>query len=194
MSLFRVTDDYLGRSVWLAEVETLREWPAKVPQELGYFVLFLALDGRGVDTDEVYRFARLAIGQGLVYLCAWGDECERVHDIFDEVPEIFDPSKEGSLVMTTWHDGESLESALWFALNSALPDDDYEEGFRSIVALSVAQPNWAEEIRNAFRDRDAFERRTLDEDEELATIAQNLAQPFTVRFMTRIKTRLRLRR
>ena len=59
---------------------------------------------------------------GCLYLCAWGVECEQWHDSADwahldqsdykEVPE-------EKLVVTTWHENESLEDFFFFVRVSA---------------------------------------------------------------------------
>ena len=59
--------------------------------------------------------------QGIAYLCVWGTDCERVHDLFDL--ERMPDEPKGRVVMTTWHSKESLSEALWFFANCVEPDD-----------------------------------------------------------------------
>ena len=103
----------------LARFEELEkaELPAKP------LTLFIAGDSHALPADEIGRIAEKFLNEGLRYLCAWGPDCERVHDIFDEVllgdgtePYDFD-------IMTTWHEDDSFGEALWFFMNSAYVDE-----------------------------------------------------------------------
>ncbi|TKB92852.1 MAG: hypothetical protein E8D41_08780 [Nitrospira sp.] len=91
-------------------------------------VLFLAMDARPMSVGEISNMANWALDQGAVYVCAWGPDCERVHDIIDEVLVDRDPGEtDEDVIMTTWHDDETLEEALWFAVNSAYPQEHMKE-------------------------------------------------------------------
>lgn len=46
-------------------------------------------------------------------LCCWGPGCERLHDCFDEADVCHKlDDADAPVVMTTWHDRESLDSYL----------------------------------------------------------------------------------
>jgi hypothetical protein len=65
------------------EISSLN-WPStSLPSKR--FRLFVAADARAVNTDEIARFATDALDSGMVYCCTWGPDCERLHDIVDEV-------------------------------------------------------------------------------------------------------------
>jgi hypothetical protein len=71
-------------------------------------VLFIAADARDVHTDTIARVAARLLASGLIWVCVWGPDCERVHDIFDEI-HIGDGTTEPSFtLMSTWHSDESL--------------------------------------------------------------------------------------
>jgi hypothetical protein len=64
---------------------------------------------------------------GCVYLCAWGHDCERVHNVMDEmVVGSSPPETYRAPVTTTWHARESLEETVDFFLQSANPNEDFE--------------------------------------------------------------------
>ncbi len=67
-------------------------------------------DSEQESVGEISRVAEVLLGSGGVYFCTWGNGCERVHDIIEVDP---DPADD-SVVMTTWHDDETLDEALWF--------------------------------------------------------------------------------
>jgi hypothetical protein len=73
------------------------------------------------------------------------------------------------VIMTTWHDDESLREVLWFFINEAFPDDHYTESTRSMVVISVANSYWATESHEALVDPGQFTTSVLDEEPELAS-------------------------
>jgi hypothetical protein len=44
--------------------------------------------------------------------------------------------------MTTWHSGEPLEEAVWFATHSAYPEKHYEAAFASVVVAVAGPARW----------------------------------------------------
>ncbi|HTR43632.1 MAG TPA: hypothetical protein VMH87_18630, partial [Pseudomonadales bacterium] len=122
-----------------------------------HFVAFVTADATRVDAIVLANFCRKLVQAGCVYFCAWGPDCERVHDIFDELIFNTDP-----VIMTTWHDKESLDSALWFFLFSAFPDDGYGT-VQSEVAISIGNPAWGKQIRHNLADIESFDKKMLQE-------------------------------
>jgi hypothetical protein len=129
-----------------------------------YFVAFVAWDARAQSGGDVARLARMLLDAGCVYFCCWGPGCERVHDIIDE-----EYSKDGlsvvaneSAIMTTWHDDESLEESVWFALNAAFPDDRFFDDCKSVVAVCIGSASWATEISKALERPRALVARVAD--------------------------------
>ena len=110
-------------------------------------VVFLAMDARPMSVDEIGHIANWALAQGAVYLCAWGPDCERVHDIIDEVVGNRDLGRtDEDVIMTTWHEYEVLDEALWFAVNSAFPAGAYEQTCKTLVAVAVGSQDWGSQI------------------------------------------------
>lgn len=122
------------------------------------FVAFVAADATGVDAAVLANFCRKLTKTGCVYFCAWGPDCERVHDVFDEGVLDIEP-----VIMTTWHDKESLDSALWFFLFSAFPDDGYGI-VQNGLAISIGDPAWDKQICNRLADVESFNKNMLQED------------------------------
>jgi len=109
------------------------------------YSLFLACDASSLSNEALRNAAKALLDRGMAYLCAWGPDCERLHDQFDleRVPE----EPEGRVVMTTWHTRESLSEALWFFANCAEPNEGFEAHCTDFVAISVANEQWARDIR-----------------------------------------------
>src|SRR3954466_9109316 len=61
------------------------KWPTSTQLPSGRFRLFVAADTSNLSSDVISEFASAALSKGMVYFCAWGSDCERLHDIVDEV-------------------------------------------------------------------------------------------------------------
>jgi len=160
-------DDVSERALFLLQANNWNEIPAGIVVGSPYFVSLLVCDATAVPSDELARCARSLLKAGCVYFCCWGAGCERVHDIVDEqylIDSGYSVNDDKSVIMTTWHDDESLEEAAWFALNVAFPDDRYFDDCRAVVALSIGDPAYAEGIRAAFADPRALVKRVVAED------------------------------
>jgi hypothetical protein len=121
-------------------------WPGELQLPSKRFRLFVAADTTRATTDQISDFAEAGLERGAVYFCAWGPGCERFHDIFDQV-EIgtprFAPPTPNDVVMTTWHDHETLEEALEFYASCAVPSDGYAAESHYRLAICVGNPEWA---------------------------------------------------
>lgn len=119
----------------------------------GHVTCLPAWDAALVSVETVARVAEQLLAAGCVYLCAWGPDCERVHDIFDEVI-VGDGSQtpdDDAIVMTSWHAAQSLDDALWFLLHCANPADRYAQSCRSAVAIVVGEEaGWRGTVRRAL--------------------------------------------
>jgi hypothetical protein len=151
-SLGRYADEDGERDLYLAWVPSLEEWRLlaadsrwreTVEDSPAGFALFLACDAEGLSADLIGDFASYCIQHGLFWVSIWGPDCERVHDIFDEVD--IDQEAEPGTVMSTWHDDESLEEALVLFWD-AFPSED-KLGGPARIAVSVASHDWLEQLR-----------------------------------------------
>ncbi len=134
------------------------EWPKSLPAPSLRFRLFVAVDVTAVSPDVLSKFSLDALNRGMVYFCAWGNGCERFHDIVDEIlveddlaEKRFAGPNENDVVMTTWHDHESLEDALDFFVSCAMPTDGFvtNSDFRLVVCCD--DPQWAEKVRTFLK-------------------------------------------
>lgn len=130
---------------------------------LGHTVLLLLVDARGIDRDLIARIAKRFLTAGLIYICVWGPDCERVHDIFDEVHVGNGTVVPNEPFMSAWHSDEPLEEAIWFFLQCAFPLDARMET-TSYVAVTVGGTEWAANVAKALSDVDAFKARVLDDE------------------------------
>jgi hypothetical protein len=120
--------------------------PDTLPEVSRYFCLFLAIDAVDIPNAEVLSTARKLVEGGAVYVCVWGPDCERVHDCFDEVSPIEEMPQEDDVVMTTWHNKESLEEAFWFFLKCTIPTESFVAQCKDWIAVSIHNDEWHRRI------------------------------------------------
>jgi hypothetical protein len=92
---------------------SIHELPSIPPRQSRYFTLLLACDASVLSDGDMICGVEPLVKRGLVYLSAWGQDCERVHDLVDQIVVRADLEgvEEDDLLMTTWHTDEPLEDA-----------------------------------------------------------------------------------
>ena len=106
--------------------------PAEVNSEK--YILFVASQ-RAV-TSLSTEVARQWIDSGASYICAWGPASPEGEESFDYasfLPELGEPLS--FTLMTTSHNKEELDEALWFAFYTASPPDDLNAELETVVVL-----------------------------------------------------------
>jgi hypothetical protein len=147
----------MNRDLFVLELESPEDLPDALVLSSAKFACLLAWDAGGVSADRVGRLARTLLDSGAVYVCSWGPDCERVHDILDEVDVGPHPGRAADgVVVTTWHSGDPLNEAIWFVLHASRPDDRFIRDCTSTLGLTIARPEWGSDIRAAFRAPDEF--------------------------------------
>lgn len=115
-----------------------------------HFVTLLVADFGLQDSTELAEWARALIGAGTRYFCAWGNQSDHAHNVFDEVCCDFEPDR-GSVILTTNH-CDSLEESIWFSLNCAQPTPPYDQDWNGILAITVDDAESLAKIRTVFSD------------------------------------------
>lgn len=135
--------NHLGRDkvtlyeVFMLGAPSIDRLPARLRLPRTRFVCLLAMDANPVSVNAIAETAEKLLNAGTAYFCCWGPDCERVHDIIDEVlvGRGVTPIAWAD-VMTTWHK-DSLQEAVEFFLWSAMPADVYLPQCSSAVAIRV---------------------------------------------------------
>ena len=158
-SLERIgSDDVSGRSLFVLDCSDPADVAPAIDVE-GRFICLLAWDAGAAAEAEISQVAERLLAAGCVYICTWGRGCDRVHDIFDQADLARAP--DGPWAMSTSHDDEPLDEAIWFFLFNAYPDPSLADRCLSAVGVSIGMPSWAKVIRTAMKDPRAFNRRIV---------------------------------
>ncbi len=112
-----------------------------------YFGVFVACDARQITNNSITELADNLLTKGAVYFSTWGQDCERVNDLFDSaIIEKYPDETQQSVRMTTWHADKSLDEALWFFLNCAFPAEDYEDECHTDLIIVIENEIWSNQI------------------------------------------------
>jgi len=116
------------------------------------FVLLLAADATKLSDKQILHAAEQIIPKGLTYFCAWGPDCERVHDLFDRITPYEETTQNPlqKLIITTWHAKDSLRNAAWFLQNCAWPAEAQKPEEFDCIGISVNYLLWCTKIRETF--------------------------------------------
>ncbi len=126
-----------------------------LPPVSRHFALFTAFDLSGVSSEGILLVANHLIDRGLAYASCWGEDCKRWHDAIDAVRpvDLHDDDRpleeQRDVLMTTWHDGEPLDEALFFFGRLALPTPRYAVECRDYVIAATS--NYVDLIRTVVQ-------------------------------------------
>ena len=124
-------------------VESLKDLAPGIRAPSAQFIVLVAADTGDISAEDMALAAEGLLGTGARYICCWGPDCERFHDVCDECS--YELGNIDAVVMTTSHPQESLEEALWFATHSATPDDAYPDALASVAVVVVGNTEWYDE-------------------------------------------------
>ena len=151
------------RALFLLDLDSIDQIPGNISVASKYFVCLIALDSGTVDHDALRAAAYKLLHSGGVYFCTWGPGCEAVHDAIDEeIIGEFASDLDSEHILTTWHEDDPLSDAIWVSLYVTWPADSFFDDCRSVLAVTVASPEWAAEIESAFADTTSFSKVVLE--------------------------------
>ncbi len=134
---------------FLSVLEVVR--PLDIPSGFGIhaeFACLLAWDADRAPDEEVAAVASRLLAAGCVYICAWGSDCERVHDIFDAVGSERTPDNTGFI--STWHENETLDEAIEFLLFVVRANSMSSGELLPKLGIAVGSREWGARMRKAI--------------------------------------------
>lgn len=109
-------------TLWQAAIE--RPYRFESPCAGEEFALWLAIGSEGVASDEQSELSEAFVRQGCRYAVCWGYDCSSWDDSIDMVSVMDEVNgRPGPLVMTTWHEHESLNDVASFFAHCAAQSD-----------------------------------------------------------------------
>jgi hypothetical protein len=144
----KVLPDRPAKSFYLCAVDSLDVLPGAVGPRSENFRFLLAINASGLSNEFIFQTAEKLIEMGIVYLCAWGPDCERVQDDFDEA------NISGVRhIMTSWHANQTLEEAIAFFVGCAYPSDEFADKCQHWIVASVGNSERSGVVRAEIKAR-----------------------------------------
>jgi hypothetical protein len=140
-------DPTLGRKLFSLGVPALADLRGPVELPSPHFIALVACDASRCSVDEMSEAGAWLLSQGAVVIATWGPDCGKFHDVIDETGlEVHPEETDETVVLTTWHESESLAEALWFVVNTISPASAYVATCSTVVCISVGSADWQTEI------------------------------------------------
>lgn len=149
------------RPYFVLAAESAARLPRRILLPGGRFDCLLAWDATHEPVDVIADLAQRILEAGAESVCAWGPDCERVHDVIDEVI-VGDGSGAGAWskdVLTTWHADEALSAVIDFLLFWSPAATRKPDRARSVLGVVIGSTTWRDEVVDAFSDPEAFAER-----------------------------------
>lgn len=153
MPLEALPKDALGRDLFFCSIASptdigVVKWPPP------HFVALLVWHADGVSTEAVSRVVEELFSRGASYLCTWGRDCERVHDVAEETDAFPDElaSPEDTVRLTTSHTDDPLEEVVDFLLRWTVPHAYYAPTTNASLVLCIGDDALAHATRQALVD------------------------------------------
>jgi hypothetical protein len=146
--------------VLVFECESLT-WPSNLHVPSKRSRLFVAADVSRSSVEAPSTFAEAALDQGMVYFCAWGPSCEKFEYIVDQTvlgdgsgTARYEGPTQIDAIMTTSDKSDTLDEALDFFIEWAIPTDGFAPENDYWVAITVGNGNWAAFVSERLRPTD----------------------------------------
>jgi hypothetical protein len=155
-------DPTSGRHLLSLGVSALPDLAGALDLPSQHFIALVACDAALASVDEMSEASAWLLTQGAVVIATWGPGCERFHDIIDETGLDINPAEtDETVVLTTWHDADSLAEAVWFVVNTIAPAPAYQGTCNTVVGISVGNTAWQTEIEDWLAKPDRLSQAVL---------------------------------
>jgi hypothetical protein len=133
--------------------DSVQALPGLFPFRFSYFTLLLAWNPYVLTREQMVHLFQPLADRGLAYFCAWGNRCEEVHDAVDQcvIPREAQGGPLKYMTMTTWHEHEPLEDAVWFFQNLAIPSEAHVFADFERYAVAIGNPEFATRMEKVLR-------------------------------------------
>ncbi len=115
------------------------------------FACLLFSNQEQLSGNEMESIAKWLVASGCRYVVCTGLKCLDWHDIIDMVDIMHNPNTQ-NLIMTTWHENETVEDVVWHWLNLT----DFEDiAFENYLALLIGDSKTVEEkVQKAIKNNE----------------------------------------
>ena len=152
-------DDLTERDFFRLPLKFSLDIPKEFHLPSKHFACFLVWDSQNNSKQEISGLIEILVKNGVAYFCAWGNDCERLEDVCDEIGSLNSPND--SVIMTTSHKNEPIEETLYFFLTDTHPDEYYELTLSSSLVIIIGNNHKLQMIENALSNPKLFRQNIL---------------------------------
>jgi hypothetical protein len=154
-------EQFNERDLFVLELEKPEDFPEQLALSSPRFACLLVWDARESDEVRVGQLARKLLSAGAVYICIWGPDCQRIHEIIGRTQIAAAPAPVGRVAVTSGDAQVPLAEAVWDVLYGSVPDEAFAASCGSTVGITIGLPARAAEVRAAFTDPIGFNARLV---------------------------------
>jgi hypothetical protein len=143
-------------------LDDVSTWSADLSAVVKPFVVMTAFDMKGLDDATLVAFTGRLLADDCRYACCWGHGCGRLEYAFDRVIVDQGLDRADEPVMTTAHEDESLDEALWFATQVAWVPGLQDHSQHVLV---LAAPEYVDHVTMRLANIDKLIADVVPEDE-----------------------------
>jgi hypothetical protein len=141
------------RRVWLVNLQQDEPFQSPCPGE--EFAALIAVYENGVTNDSRNAISHALIEQGCRYGVCFGFECSLWDDAIDWAFIATDPDyspPDERFVMTSWHEGESLEATIFYLIKLTTFDDFKPRNFVVLMLGEGSEEKIITAVRSMIMD------------------------------------------
>lgn len=127
------------------DLQYRQSFPVTGPVGNPNFLLFLAADFTDIKQTVIADFALWLANRKCIYICVWGPDCKRAHNIINEIC-----TTTNSLIITTEHSDKTLDEALSFFVSNIILDEDHVNAEINLEGICVDNNMWHTAIKAAL--------------------------------------------
>jgi hypothetical protein len=126
------------RQIYLLDLETSHDFTPKTLSLSRYFVCLVSWDIGGVPYSDLAALTESLVLRGCVFFLAWGEDCENLHDAFDDQALRLYP--DGPVRCSTWHNDEDLSDVIRFGGFNCWPADPFDHECDDFLLITIGMP------------------------------------------------------
>ncbi|NRA43231.1 MAG: hypothetical protein HRU21_13125 [Pseudomonadales bacterium] len=117
----------------------------------------LTADFTRLSNASLAALVQSLVDQGVVYFVCWGPGCAQAHDLIEDLTLLIEGVEaQHAMIMVTSHANDTLAEAILFLLTEAWPDRAYQQSTEAMLAVTLDQPEAAQQIAVAMAEPEHF--------------------------------------
>ena len=149
-----VWDPTNERDLYLLELDSVADLPKTLDLPSLNYAVFVAWEAEGQPRTTVEAFLKYLLRSGASHICMWGDGCEWVKEIYDELmDEDYKLNPFADRIEIFADRNETLEETLGLFFTGSVTSPEFARTTRCGLGVSIGSSDWTRRIRQAMTAR-----------------------------------------